>query len=217
MSYTPKPSTDEFIPYRQPAPDKSFLYARDAGFVLPLLQSIGTGAVSFLTLALLGWIWDWVHLWEIAVTAAALTTGLYWFLALARWNLVSWLENVTKLDINGDGQIGKPKAAPVMKLRISDVSNGRYSQTETELPTDPERLTVFARAILGGRSFSERTWSGSGKLFSGPQYRKLIEVLKARGLIQQKGDDERLGFELSAAGQATFEQIVSGNAEFPDD
>lgn len=213
MSDYTKKSTDDYIPYRTQQPDKSFLYGRDAGFFLPLFQSLGTFAVSFLALTLLGWIWNWTYMLEIAVTASTILFALYWFVALFRWNLVSWLEQVTGLDLNGDNQIGKPKSTPVMKLRISDVTDGRFSQTDTELPAKPDKMIAFFRGALNGRGFANRTWAGAGKLFSDPQFRKIIDLLKARELIQYKDGNASNGFEWTDEGRTIADEVASGNVE----
>ena len=90
--------------------EKAFLHTQQAGAFLPLLQSVITGILlGLLALAVLlvlrvrdAWVWA-------ALIGLSVTT-LVWAALQLHWFLLTRIEKMTGMDLNGDGLIGQEPA-----------------------------------------------------------------------------------------------------------
>lgn len=82
-----------------------------------------------------------------------------WPERLEIYDALLWIEEVTGIDIDGDGEVGEPTANRV-EVEIQEKGIPREIDT---LDIDPLKLRELARLIvLEGRSFSERTAAEAG-------------------------------------------------------
>jgi hypothetical protein len=193
---------------------QEYLHTLLAAVVVPLTISAVTGVlVGVLALIIALW-WRvkdaWV--WGLAVMLAVML-GM-WLALLTRWMSLTSLETLTGIDINRDGVIGKPKSkgAPsrVVQVNLRTIQNsGHLSEVRMlRFPGEAEAMVMFATALLGGASMSERNWCGDGKLFSKENYRAIKKIMEENKLFEPKNEkDTRQGYRLTQAGVQTMEQI----------
>ena len=211
---------EEYVPYRQvpQVADKKFLHQREAGFDVIFLQTVAVALLSFLALAVLGYVWRWRNMWQIASTVAVVLTLVYWLLSLVRWNVNSWVESATGLDLNHDGVIGKQEAPQRASLRVTVNTvkeNGHYQSQVLELPGEAESLARMAAGVLRGLPFTESQWAGKNKPFSVPEFRELRGLMLKRGLAEYvNAKAPQQGIVLSASGKAVFEGLAEGEIEY---
>jgi len=167
---------------------------------VPLLQSLITGILaavvfSVITPQIAGWPWY-----------AGLIIGLF-VLAMA-WTILLWagrsmlwvIEEVTGVDINQDGHIGKPDT-PLTKIEVKDGHSTRLA----DLPGD-EDLTKFCRWVAAGDSFSERTAQACG--YGVTNFRKLRDIFISRRWAYWKNPaSPQQGIELTLGGRHIIREL----------
>lgn len=120
--------------------------------------------------------------------------------------------------------------AEIMKLDVTKTKTkvvidktpltGYMSQTFNELNIAPAKLVKFARGVMiEGKPMTIREWTPlkRGRLFSDPEWRRLIAFMKApdwedkrtRFIVQINPNNENDGFELTAAGRKWLEDVVA--------
>lgn len=83
-----------------------------------------------------------------------------WPERLEIYDALLWVEEVTGMDIDGDGEVGQPVQPERLQVEITE--NGVPRELD-ELEIGRQRLTVLARLIfLDGKSFAERTAEEAG-------------------------------------------------------
>ena len=208
-------TTPPIIQPQQPTySDRQFLHTFLAGALLPLVQATITAVMAFIGTLTLLYLFDVVDLLKPALITASIVWVLTWLYLQRRWLTLTSFERMTGIDIDGDGQIGKPVKEPeVVRIQIDEVTaDGHIRQNRfANLPISNDKLTVIARGLLGGRSFSEREWSGAGKILSSNEFRTLRTEMIKRGLLEVANDkDQRQGYVLTRTGRAVmtkFSQI----------
>lgn len=84
-----------------------------------------------------------------------------WPKRLREYDALLWVEEITGLDLNGDGEIGEPTESETLKIEIHDQS-GR-TRLLLELNTDRERFSELARLVMVvNEGFSEETAKKAG-------------------------------------------------------
>jgi hypothetical protein len=117
-------------------------------------------------------------------------------------------EEIERKDIDGDGQIGKPRATVRVELE-RQVESG-YRTQFLDIDAEPHKVRTLARAVLNGRSLSEAEWTGAGQPFSRSQFRSLRGGLMERGLVRWANEKAKAqGCELTPAGRAVFEKLAN--------
>lgn len=175
--------------------------------LVPLVQALVTGALlGGLVVFTLGEIVpdldvDPLKAW--AGLALAIST-VAWLLLLGQTRRLLWaLEKVTRLDLDGDRQVGQP--SPVVRVEVTNGQREMY----LDLPGRPEALATMALGVLNGRSLAEGTWSGRGGLFSRSEFRQIRDILIERGLAVWRNPEAKAqGVELTAAGRAVFRRLA---------
>lgn len=82
-----------------------------------------------------------------------------WPERLEIYDALLWVEEITGMDIDGDGEIGEP---PANRVEVEIQEKGIPREIDT-LDIDPLKLRELARlVVLGGESFSERTAAKAG-------------------------------------------------------
>ena len=94
---------------------------------------------------------------------------------------------------------------------VADERKHGYGTTEIfDLPGTAPQFTTFASGALLGRSISEAEWSGTGKLYSVPVFRRLKKELETRKLITLKIQDKPTqGYVYTRKGKDFFLQCAT--------
>lgn len=163
--------------------ETSYLHKREAGYVIPLLQSATTGAIiAALVLVLM------------AMSHAELLSMFYWTLVtflvvmLIMWIvlLYSWfalsIERVTGRDLNGDGVIGPKIGDEVIHPVRVDVTNGNVTNRASF--ASGRQLADVADAILAGASFSQPALVPD--ILSRAEYETMRDDSRHRSLLGSK-------------------------------
>jgi hypothetical protein len=209
--FTQQTSTPTPLPTPANYADRQFLHTFLAGALLPLVQATITAVMAFIGTMTLLYIFNAIDLLKPALITASVVWVLTWLYLQRRWLNLTAFERMTGIDINGDGQIGKPaKNSEPLVIRLDQVgSNGHYRSQTMALDVTTEQLRILAQGLLNGDSFGERKWTGSGKPFSSRQFRNLRSVWLKRGLLEVVSDkDGRQGFDFTDEGWATLEKLA---------
>lgn len=194
--------------------DRQFLHTFLAGAFLPLVQATMTAAMAGIATLTLLYIFNAVDIVKPMLIVSAVVWVVTWLYLLRRWLSLTALERLTGIDINGDGQIGKPKAkAEPLVIRLDEVDKGHYRQRMINIDdVTAEQLTEFARGMLAGRPFTEREWTGKGKPFSsgqGGSFRRFRSNWLKHGFVTIVSDkDNRQGFDFTDSGWAMIVKLA---------
>ena len=123
------------------------------------------------------------------------------------------------MDLNGDGNIGKPMKEPEhFVIRLDEITADKhYRSRNIDSVISKEQMTVLARGLLNGIPFSERNWAGSGKPLSSTEFRTLRSGWLKHGLLEVASDkDNRQGFYLTDQGWAVMEKFANTTAPGPN-
>lgn len=153
----------------------------------------------------------WWQIFAITFTACMLVV---WAVGYFRW--VSWgkrvyhIEEFLGLDLNRDSYIGEPEPAKV------DVWLHSPDKKQSTLHTLPASLTQLRQLAYGllkeHRPFTEREWTGSGKLFSQDGFRDLRLKMEEYGYaFRLNPDDEHSAWELTDVGEQVMETWLEAN------
>lgn len=204
-------------PEEPPAPRSGASYRADAirdGVLSPVLKSLFIGAAAGILAGLLAAAFGWPATWSPWLTGLIVAFAVV-VLSFTRYSeRATWLiERITGADLNLDGAIGQPAPTPALPAPapmrfIVDQPNERDVIDLPESVTS-EQFALFARGILGGRSFAEDVWAGPSGVFSKPAYKKLREQLVAGGLVRWNNEAAHAqGATLTRAGKHVFQKVT---------
>lgn len=192
--------------------DRQFLHTYQSAAWVPLVQSTVN--------ALMGSVLTGVALYLFGVSlydypkpmllVFALTWAGSWLYLQRRWFNLTALESRLRMDLNGDGAIGKPtpksEKEPTV-IRIQEVKgNGHFQEKRASLPVTEEELILFADGVIHrGRPISRRAWTPKRNGFSDDEYRTFQAAMIRFGIIEQVG----AGFELTRAGVSVMKYYAS--------
>lgn len=180
---------------------------KESDVVVPLQQAAITAAVVTLPVAALTAAAGWPVYVPVIVGTISFTASWFWLLKDSR-GLLRVTERIVNRDIDGDGRIGdEPEIAKPSRVQVEVTErdpHGYHRMRFLDLPIDETNLQAFAKGILAGKSFSERTWAGDGKPFSQNDFAALRDKLIDTGYARWKGGERRMGTELTAKGRAMF-------------
>lgn len=188
-----------------------------AAALIPLIQSLLTGLVvsivSFAIALTFGkekpWLW---LLWGFLLPVVGV-----WVFSIRRWfKLTDWLpyvEKVTNIDINRDGQIGSPEPKR-MTITVRDVRDGMFLRmNHYELPASEEQVHAFALGIGQGLSLAEANWIGPSNPFARDEYRAFRgELIRRRWVELASHKSTNQGFQMTRAGLAVMREIAKTNS-----
>jgi hypothetical protein len=204
--------------------DRQFLHTFLAGLLLPLAQASIIAAMSMVGTAVTLYLFDAVDYVKPVLVMGVLTWIFTFLYLMRRWLNLTSLEQITGLDINGDGQIGKVprsgKAAEPLLIRLDEFgANGHYRSRTMALDVSQDQLRALAQGLLNGLPFTERQWTGPGKPFSsGPEgsFRPLRRAWLKEGILQVVSDkDHRQGFDFTDEGWAMLEKLAAPLSDPP--
>jgi hypothetical protein len=204
-----------FVPIERESPaGRQHLHTLTAGAWLPFMQASMGGFITFMVIGICGSVWRMRSPWSWGAVFGSLVWGFAWMALSRHWFSLTSLEQVTGIDLNRDGFIGTPPAAPVqdrtVHVRLSETSKGNLHETRFDLPATFEQLHALADGLMRGNTLSERNWTGAGRPFSINEFRVLRTEMYKRGLIGLSSPkDGRQGYELTRAGMAVMRQVLS--------
>lgn len=174
---------------------------------VPCIQSVITGLLAIMggggIAAAAGW-----DVLIVSAIVGAIVTGAAWYLLLRQHSDLLWeIETITGVDLDGDGQTGKPS---VTRLKVEiPATEQRGSQTKIlELDATPEELKAWAKGMLIGR-MAESDWVGKGRLFSKDRFRSLRGECIERGLMRWTNPKAHAqGVEFTAVGRWVFKKLA---------
>lgn len=204
-------STPSVPPPTQPGySDRQFLHTLLAGALLPFVQSTITAIMAGIGTITILYLFDAIDYWKPTLIVSAVVWVVAWIYTQRRWFNLTSFENIIGIDINGDGEIGKPTKEPELVIRLDEITaDNHYRSRKINLAISDETLTTLARGLLTGIPFSERRWAGQGKLLSSPQFRALRSEFLKQGLLEVMNDkDNRQGFDFNAQGWAFLEKVA---------
>lgn len=198
-----------------PYNDRVTYYAsREAGAVVPFLQSVITGCLTAICISIGVLLISWkLAGWESFLWAAgagavtfALVSLLTWLNRQQVWREILWnLETPLGIDLDQDGQVGEPRP---IQVRLTS-EDGRSTQF-AEIPGLPDwKLARFAREILEGASTAGREWYGTNGLFSQDEYTALRSVFVRKGWASWKNENHhQQGVEFNSQGLAVLRAMA---------
>lgn len=203
-----------------PASNPFFMTPKHYGFSVPVYQclftSLAWGGAVGATILLAAWFDVPIpNPFKVAITAGVLvffvTILITWPRYMERWMWI--IENITNIDLNQDGVIGKDDApAPTLKVTVDQDGSGTHVDYD-EIPY-PERLPELARAVSSGVDFTFANWGGRGKLFSQPEWARLTEALRKQEYIVYKNSQApNLGYVFTRKGQGFLRDLVGKGME----
>jgi hypothetical protein len=137
--------------------------------------------------------------------------GGAWLLFTGLSEASIWVfERITGKDLDGDKQIGKP---PPLRIEYEDRSDGRDREIWADLSppskTGYAGVISFARGVVAGESFSERTAADYG--YSRTEWKRDMRqvFIDNEWAIWNHPNEERQGVTLLAAGKAVLQRVAS--------
>jgi len=184
--------------------------------LVPLLMALVTGALALIVTAWLWWEWDWLPDWSPVVAFIA-AFGVVWVWRLRKHDtMLTAAEEITRLDLNHDGVIGRPTTptAPPASIHI-DLSRpnprtGAPQLVRFDLPCDVDTLALVAEAMLAGSTLPNSDWTPikAGKPFSEVGLQKFKDALITNCLARPiSRENPRLGLMLTDEGKAFMVEI----------
>lgn len=187
----------------------AFLPTKEANVIVPLLESLITGAfVGVCTIAGVTWYrasfldglaWGGISLLAASFVQWIRLTGSY-------RNLLWRLETVTGLDVDGSGEVGEPEPPkpPPIQVQVQQGQSWQFA----ELPGDPAMLHLFAQKVTGGVvTFSEAGARQTG--YGAANFGLLRDVFIARHWAAWNHPTQRSqGVSLRQSGKTILEQIT---------
>ena len=92
---------------------------------------------------------------------------------------------------------------------LDDKLNESIGDMVITFPCTEEQLVTLANGLINGMSFTERVWSGDGKLYSVPEFSELKTVLFAHGLIEYSENNKRQGIRLTEKGNLAMRELAN--------
>lgn len=185
---------------------RSYFHTLPVAVVYPLLQSAITGASLGLCASALAWFVGNERPLAIGLLVACLAQAITWLVTLSRWHRwVYKLEDVTGMDLNRDGEIGRP----VEPVRVELVGDNGRSTKFIDLPAKEDQLVQLGTGLLQGTPFSEMNWTGRGAAFSKNEFRDIRNEMIRRGLLRWINPNARAqGLELTYPGRAVMTKFA---------
>ena len=198
------------LPVEQPPSysDRQFLHTTNAGVKVPFLQAFITACLMSLFTAAVIYIFDGLDYFKPMAGMFVFTLVGMWVFLQRRWLWLTKLEEFLKMDLTGDNVVGEPKQ---IRIQVDEVkSNGHLGQSQLfTLPCDENELSLIAQKIRMGVPFSEKEWTGAGKLFSVARFREIrSEMLKRQMLVPASSKSGKQGFVFTRAGQAVLDHYA---------
>jgi hypothetical protein len=209
-----------FIPIQRESPaERQHLHTMQAGAWLPAAQATITGMIVGMAVLTAAIIFRWRDPWKWGVLVGVGAWGFTWVTMQRHWLSLTALEEVTGLDLNGDGTVGRPESGlpveespRVIRVHMDEVrDNGYWRQTRFDLHATDEQMRELAEGLLAhGRTFSVREWTGAGRPFSVEQFNQLrTDFIRHQLVAAASEKDPRRGYVITEAGRAVLHEFIT--------
>jgi hypothetical protein len=175
--------------------------------VIPLLQSLVSGASIGAAAASIAVVANYAHPWHIFGVGMTCVQAGSWLLLLRRWLDVTWALDTWAPDRHHDDQPEPAPAVTVESLRLQIQQDNRTQIININVPA--ERIYEAAALVIGGAPFAERELAGAGRPLSQREFRLLRDELLRRQYLAWKNSDPHQGVEITPAGQQLFIQLAA--------
>lgn len=197
LADTPAYATSHSATHYRPADWRSEI-------LVPLLMSLVTGILALIVTA---WLWWELNLPDwIPFAAFVATFGGVWLWRLRKHDtMLTAAEEITHLDLNRDGVIGRPSAEPhEANITYTEPTPGGLHMERDTLRVSPAELEFIGRQIiLEGRPFSKSIVDGV--TITENRFRDVQAILREKGFARYKNPTApKQGVELTRKGEATL-------------
>jgi len=183
---------------------------------LPLVQATISGfywawvptSITIIVLAVAkAKIWWWLLVPIVLAASTLAISGRYWFKLYEKdRETLEFIERFTGMDLNKDGEVGKPKTT-IVKI----IDEKRREIANVELPVDEDVMAEIARAMLesdGRYNFSRRDMMAKTSI-SDDAFDKLQKEFLQRGWAAYRSEGKpNSGVELLAVGRAVLRHYL---------
>jgi hypothetical protein len=179
-------------------------------------MALVTATLALIPAVWLWWEWDWLPDWSPVAAFVATFAGVWVWRLRKHDTMLTAAEEITHLDLNHDGAIGRtvaPSAPPTsihIDLSRPNPSTGTPQLVRFDLPCDVDTLALVAEAMLAGSTLPNSDWTPvkAGKPFSETGLQKFKDALITNGLARQiSRENPRLGLMLTQEGKAFMAEI----------
>jgi len=172
--------------------------------LVPLLMSLVTGILALIVTA---WLWWELNLPDwIPFAASVATFGCVWLWRLRKHDtMLTAAEEITHLDLNRDGVIGRPSPEPQeANITYTEPTPGGLHMERDTLQVSPAELAFIGRqVILGGHPFSKAIVDG--ETITENRFRDVQAIMREKGYARYKNPTApKQGAELTKKGTATL-------------
>ncbi len=179
----------------------------DSDVFVPLLQAIVTAIAAAIVAGIVVLMAGWS--WWLPVVAGLVVFVWTWVRLMSEHNEHMWTKQWHE----------RPEEAPASNIQhvtrlTVQVAGGRLVEAEFPIPHDV--LVKIARGVVNAkRPFSEREWSGQGRLLSSPaEFREIRDTLISMELLAWKDEERRnLGVDWTPEGWATLQRLAAGESQ----
>lgn len=195
--------------YKEERQSAAFLPTKEANVIVPLLESLITGAfVGVCTVALVTYVqrsfWDGLAWGGISLLSASF---FQWIRLTGSYRNLLWkLETITGMDVDNSGEVGEP--APIVQAIRVEVQEGQ-SLKFADLPGDRAALVEFAKKVNSGIvTFSEAGARRAG--YGAAEFGRLRDVFIERHWAYWNHPSQRQqGVSLRGSGRAILAQLAA--------
>lgn len=179
-----------------------------SGWLVPLLQSLTTGALSGIAAWAILAVTDSDR--RFALLIMAIVSILSWLAYKSRWESILAAFGGIELDSQPEPA---PEPAAVDVVRVELIQDNGHRGSWIDLPLDDWQAVHVARLLTTGAQLSHAALSGRGKPLSRAEYEALRTVMLQRGLARWINTRARSrGLELTPAGRAVMKRIAQATS-----
>jgi hypothetical protein len=208
MNNMNKFKTETPIQAVQPIVEPKFnLHTPTAAVGIPIGQALAAGLLAGFTFLAVALVISSPTVWSGALLCTILVIDIVFTISQWRWFVLT-AEKITGVDINQDGQVGEEEE--VTRIDITQIVDDVNQIAFLKIPVAPEKFLKLAIGIVNRRlPFTGEEWSGKGKLFSDPQFRKLrAYLITKKYVVQSSAQGPNPGYVFNRNGIAVLRDYM---------
>ncbi len=194
MFTSAKQAQGESVPVGHPQQRQDFVYRREAGIWVYLIQSLFVMAFIFFGWLVGGWKFsksitpDWGAIFSNALWISWLGGAVYFGFSLWRWSKLAWFENVFGVNLDKDPRKGNGKynrKHPTMHIKVT-FPDGSARNADVGIDVKDKRFILeIARAMLAGRPNSQMAMKRSVRM-PRPKHEKIMRAFEKLGVLEKE-------------------------------